>query len=73
MRSRIPNVNDVKCPFFVRWTKTSVTCEGIMKGSRCTSQTFKDSADRDYYVKHNCCEIEPRCEVYKLLMKRYEK
>ena len=67
-----PRYCDVKCPFFVKWTTTSVTCEGIM-WARCTSQTFSDSADKDFFVKHNCCEINPRCEVYRLLQKKYKK
>ena len=62
---------DVKCPFLVKWSSTSVTCEGFIPGSRCTTQTFGDKADKDYFVKHNCNTINPRCEVYRLLMKKY--
>lgn len=64
---------NIICPFFVKWTTTSVTCEGINPGSRCTSQTFPNWQELDRFVRHNCCIHNPECEIYRLLLKKYEK
>lgn len=62
---------DVKCPFFVRWTTTSVTCEGVIPGARCTSQTFRNWLDMENYVRKNCCCTYETCIIYKVLMGKY--
>lgn len=64
---------DVVCPFFVKWTTTSVTCEGIIPGSRCTTQTFKNWLEMEKFVRLNCCSFSPDCEIYRLLNLKYDK
>lgn len=63
----------VICPFFVKWNTTSVTCEGIIPGARCTSQTFANENSLALFVRNNCCVFHPECEIYRLLQKKYEK
>ena len=64
---------EVKCPFFKRWTSTSVTCEGLALGSRCSTQSFPDIQRADRFIRENCLKCNPECEIYKALILKYEK
>lgn len=73
MGGRRPQQNEIKCPFFVKWTTTSITCEGIMRGARCTSLTFPNENTLSNFARENCCVYEPPCEIFRLLQKMYKK
>ena len=64
---------NVKCPFFKRWTTTSVSCEGVAAGSRSSTQSFPDMQTADSFIRHNCLKCNPECEIYKALILKYEK
>ncbi len=66
-------IYDVKCPFFKQWTSTSVTCESIMDEVLSIRLTFPREYEKTNFVRENCCQINPMCEVYRLLKEKYEK
>ncbi len=71
MAKKRPHENKVKCPFFVKWTTTSVSCEALEAKGRCASQTFYNENALAKFVENNCCSLEPECKLYKLLMEKY--
>lgn len=71
------NDTHVKCPFYqydeVR-KKTRVrhiVCEGLVEGSTI-SLNYKRIRDFRIQMETFCCEHFDRCEVYKMLMQKYE-
>lgn len=73
MARKRPHENEIKCPFFVKWTSTSVSCEALEKAGRCMSQTFYNENQLVLFVEANCCSFYPSCKVYKLLQMKYQK
>lgn len=66
--------SDVKCPFFIREDKYSITCEGCLgQNNRTTKFSFRTVADKLFH-KRNWCERKYKyCEYYDCIMKaRYE-
>lgn len=64
---------DVKCPFFVSWRTTSVSCESFIKGASTVRINFPREYEMSNFVRKNCYCINPQCPIYKLLNEKYEK
>lgn len=61
----------VKCPFFISCGYTSITCEGIT--SECKLKLLFDEAEkRDKQRKIFCDDHYMNCEIYQVLVKKYE-
>ena len=67
----------VKCPFYQydeshNKKKTHrITCEGLIEGSTLVLN-YKYKRDFKIQLETFCCEYFDRCEVYKMLMQKYE-
>ena len=64
---------DVRCPFYKYDDgKRRITCEGIIEDSSI-ALIYRQKIDFDIQIKGFCCDRFTNCEVYELLMKKYEK
>ena len=68
----------VKCPFYDRGDKGCIQCEGIL-GTSAVKLLFRDPADghpltkeRTVYANKFCETDYESCEIYKLLLRKYE-
>lgn len=62
----------VQCPFYRSDNgKSRINCEGVTDGSRL-SQSFREQADYETQMTVFCCEHYRNCELYTLLMAKYE-
>ena len=63
---------EVVCPFY-RFDdgRRRITCEGIMDGCN-VALIFRDKADFDRQLEVFCCEHCKKCEVYRMVMEKYE-
>ena len=67
----------VKCPFYQydechNKKKTHrITCEGLIEGSTLVLN-YKFKRDWRIQLETFCCEHFDRCEVYRMLMQKYE-
>lgn len=66
-------IADAKCPFYHEDNgKTHrITCEGIVPDS-CTALIFKRRSDYRVQIKTFCCQHYKKCEVYGMLIRKYE-
>ncbi len=62
----------VKCPFY-RFDdgKRRVNCEGIIEDSSL-SLNFRNKEDFTIQLKTFCCQHYKNCEVYRMLIDKYE-
>lgn len=68
---RILDVSYARCPFFVSSGKKSVTCEGITDD--CTTcLTFVSEETRNLHRRVFCDARYENCEVYRMLIQKYE-
>ena len=63
---------DVGCPFY-RYDdgRRTVACEGVTDGS-IILQRYSRRSDWECQVRTFCCEHWQKCEVYRMLMQKYE-
>lgn len=62
----------VICPFYQHDDgRRRITCEGIIEGSSL-SLLYTNEADYKAQITVFCCEHYRKCEVYKLLMEKYD-
>ena len=66
----------VKCPFYqydeCRGNRTRrIVCEGLVEGSTLVLN-YKYKRDFRTQLDTFCCEYFDRCEVYRMLMQKYE-
>lgn len=70
----MPRIYDdilVLCPFFLHNGKKNVVCEGIT--DYCTlSLKFFDEEGRNRYKGAYCDKDYKKCEIYRMLEKKYE-
>ena len=67
------------CPFYMydehasRSTNAAITCEGIY--GRATKTLFKKQRDKDEHAEQFCASIEgcKRCEIYRLVERKYKR
>lgn len=63
---------DVQCPFYKYDDgKRRITCEGIVENS-CIALIYHNNTDYEKQMEVFCCEHYRRCEIYCLLMKKWE-
>jgi len=63
---------DIECPFY-RYDNGSrrICCEGIVEESTI-SLTFTRKKDFELQRRVFCCEHFRKCEIYRLLMEKYD-
>ena len=63
---------DVKCPFYkFDDGKRRITCEGIIDDSSL-ALIFHNKHDYEMQIDTFCCELYKKCEIYRLLMDKYD-
>ena len=62
---------DAICPFFETSGIKMVTCEGVSEGNRLCI-LFNDTKRRLSWRRTFCDKRYEECEVYKMLIKKYE-
>ena len=62
---------DVQCPFYKYDKMKRITCEGIIDDSNI-SLGFLNWRDYEIHLSAFCCEHYKKCEVYRMLMQKYE-
>lgn len=63
---------DVKCPFYISDDgRRAITCEGIVKKSNLKLQHSTRSGF-DKQMEVFCCARYECCEIYRMLMEKYE-
>lgn len=62
-----------QCPFYKHdnGQKHRITCEGLIEES-CLALVFQRRKDYQTHITTFCCEHYKRCEVYRMLMGKYE-
>ena len=62
----------VKCPFYqFDDGKQRITCEGIIDDSSL-APIYHRKKDYETQIVNFCCEHYKKCEVYRMLMEKYE-
>ncbi len=63
---------DVQCPFYkFDDGQRRITCEGIVEDSSL-ALTYRRKADFETQIKVFCCDHFGKCEIYRLLMDKYD-
>ena len=63
---------EVKCPFYKYDDgKRRITCEGIIDDSSL-ALIFHNKRDYEMQIDTFCCEHYTKCEVYRMLMDKYD-
>ena len=63
---------DVRCPFYRSDdSKNHITCEGLVYNSTLTLN-YRKVCDYRQQLEIFCCENYEKCEVYRMLMEKYE-
>ena len=64
---------DAQCPFYKSddHQKRCIICEGLIDASTL-ALTYRRKVDYDKQLGSFCCEQYKKCEVYRMLMEKYE-
>ena len=63
---------EVKCPFYKYDDgKRRITCEGIIDDSSL-ALIYHNKQDYEMQIDTYCCEHYAKCEVYRMLMDKYD-
>lgn len=64
---------DAQCPFYKSddHQKRRIICEGIIDDSTL-ALTYRQKKDYDTQLWVFCCEYYKRCEVYRMLIEKYD-
>lgn len=65
----------VRCPFYLYDDgKRRITCEGLVGTRKDSTLTlfYHHKTDYETQIKVFCCEHYEKCEVYRMLMNKYE-
>ena len=60
------------CPFYQKEFKKGICCEAIVASASDNTMYFASEAEKDEYIRKHCVKLQPDCELYKLLMRKYE-
>lgn len=58
-------------PIFLRDSKRSITCEGVMPGTEMMFR-FPSVTDKVAYMQGHCFRFDSRCAIARLLVEKYE-
>lgn len=63
---------EVKCPYYKRYEKGRITCEGFFEGGN-TVLEFQAKTRRATYMREHCSSIEgcKECQLHKLLDEKW--
>ena len=62
---------DVQCPFYKSDAMKRIICEGLIDKSNI-SLGFLIFKDYEIQLRTFCCEHYQKCEIYRMLMQKYE-
>lgn len=63
---------DVGCPFYKYDDgRRRITCEGLTDGSS-VALIYHRKSDFETQIKVFCCKHYQKCEIYRILMEKYE-
>ena len=62
---------EVKCPFYKEQTARTISCEGITDDS-IIKQYFSFPRSKELHVNVFCERKFENCEIYRMLVKKYE-
>lgn len=62
---------DAKCPFYQSGGKRKITCEGITDDCK-TCLIFISQQKRDLHRRIFCDDKYQNCEIFRMLMEKYE-
>ena len=63
---------DVRCPFYKYDDGVKrITCEGIVEDSSL-ALIYRKKRDFETQIRVFCCEHYEKCEIYRILMEKYE-
>ena len=62
---------DVQCPFYKSDAMKRIICEGLIDKSNI-SLGFLIFKDYEIHLHTFCCEHFQKCEIYRMLMQKYE-
>ena len=63
---------NIKCPFYLKESKYTITCEGLESGTELATKFPSGEAKKEYQV-HNCYHGKNGCAIMRLLEKKYER
>lgn len=61
-----------ECPFYEKEYRKAICCEAMIASASENVMYFETEAAKDEYVRKHCTKAEPDCELYRLLMKKYD-
>ena len=64
----------IKCPYFIRSSEYSISCEALAEGTDNVSIKFATRYRRDCYARRHCEQINdctPLCPIRKWLDEKY--
>lgn len=64
------NDKEAQCPFFLRHTKSSITCESVM-GDAIANIYFGNMEEKKTIYKKYCCDGYKHCKRYMYIMEKY--
>ncbi len=63
----------IECPFYIGEGNRFITCEGILKGTRCNHK-FSNNSEKNCYEENVCSSSGGKnCQHYKSLNLLYER
>ena len=64
---------EVKCPYYKRYEKRTITCEGFFEGGN-TVLEFQAKTKRASYMRKHCSSIAgcKKCQLHSLLDKKWD-
>ena len=62
---------DVKCPFYHKEFPDRIICEGICEGALSNTTLFESKAKKIEHEKKHCNEKYDRCQIFSILLKKY--
>jgi hypothetical protein len=68
---RTYNESNAQCPFFLSCGKVSISCEGITDDCKL-KLLFNKEEDRELHREIFCDRTYKNCEIYSMLVKKYE-
>lgn len=60
------------CPFYEKEYKKGICCEAIVTSASDNTINFNSESEKDEYIRKHCTKYTPDCELYKMLMQKYE-